>query len=179
MATAGSNGFDPTIVQRFVKEIEKHKETLLSYQGSYMKQCRDVRDMIKKAKELAKGEGIPTKQLNALLKERDLQRKLEGIREDFEDQEDLDTYDQLKEALGDFGELPLGAAALDAKKQDDDAEVSAANDDDETDVRPRHLREKEAERVARENGEKIKKGIKPLGEKVVVIGLPGADAAEA
>lgn len=163
-ASAGSNGFDPTIVQRFVKDIERHKETLLSYQGAYMKQCRDVRDLIKKSKELAKGEGIPLKQLNALLKERDLNRKIEKLRADFEDQEDLDTYDQLKEALGDFGDLPLGAAALDAKKGDDDA-----------DVRPRHLLEKEADRIARENAEKIEKGIKPLR----VVGLPGADAVEA
>lgn len=172
-AAAGSNGFDSTIVQRFVKEIEKHKETLLSYQGSYMKQCREVRDMIKKSKELAKGEGIPTKQLNALLKERDLLRKLEGIREDFEDQEDLETYDQIKEALGDFGLSPLGQAVLAAKA----AEAANAPADDEADVRPRHLREKEAAREARENGERVMRGIRPLGGNVV--GLPGADATEA
>ena len=48
--------------------------------------------------------------LKATIKQRELQRKIEGIPEKFED-ETRETFDMVCQALGDFGDLPLGHAA--------------------------------------------------------------------
>jgi hypothetical protein len=155
-----SNGFDPSTVQQFVKDIERHFETLRSHQGEYMNRCKGVRDLIARAKDAAKEAGIPKKALNSLLKERELLRKIDGIRESFEDEEDLETYEALVEALGPLADTPLGRAA-----------TGSSDDDDEEDVRPRHLREQDENRkAAAENSKRLRKG---------VTGLPGADATEA
>lgn len=154
-----SNGFDPSTVQQFVKDIERHFETLKSYQGEYMNRCKGVRDLITRAKDAAKEAGIPKKHLNSLLKERELLRKIDGVREAFEDEEDLETYEALVEALGPLADTPLGRAAM------------GDDDEDDEDVRPRHLREQDPDRkAAAENSKRLHKGVK---------GLPGDDATEA
>jgi hypothetical protein len=154
------NGFDPSIVHQFVKDIERHFETLKSYQGEYMNRCKTVRDLIARSKDAAKEAGIPKKLLTALLKERELLRKVDDIRDSFEDDEDAEVYDQLCEALGDFIETPLGKAA-----------AGTAPGDDEKDVRPAFLKEKDAASDHVEgNVTRLRKGIK---------GLPGANATEA
>lgn len=150
-----SNGYDPTIVQQFVKDIERHFATLESYRGEYMNRCKSVRELITRSKDAAKEEGIPKKLLNALLKERELERKIDNIHDSFEDEEDADNYEALKDALGSLADTPLGKAAL--------------GESDDADLRPRHLKEAEAQRVE-ENKRRLKEGIK---------GLPGGDATEA
>ncbi len=56
-------------------------------------------------------QGISKKLLKAKIKERDLERKIDGIIEDFEDDE-RNEYQMLTEKLGEFANTPLGAAAL-------------------------------------------------------------------
>ena len=46
-----------------------------------------------------------------MIKERDLERKIEDLTEDFEEDERSE-YQMLAEKLGEFGDLPLGQAAL-------------------------------------------------------------------
>lgn len=156
MTQLGDNGYDPTIVQQFVKDIERHFETLESYRGEYMNRCKSVRELITRSKDAAKEAGIPKKLLGALLKEREFERKIEGIRDSFEDEEDADNYEALKDALGSLADTPLGKAAL-------------GEGADDADLRPRHLKDAEKQRVE-ENKRRLKGGIK---------GLPNADASEA
>jgi hypothetical protein len=59
--------------------------------------------------------GVPKRGLRCAVKKRLLERKIEDIRENLEG-DDLDSYDMVLQALGDFGELPLGQAALAAAK---------------------------------------------------------------
>ena len=106
-----SNGFDPSVLKRFVGEIDKFKDAIASRQGEYMKFCRDQRDLISGVFDRAKDAGIPRAELKVVLKERDLQRKIEALRDNFEDDQ-AETYDQIKLSLGMISDLPLGQASL-------------------------------------------------------------------
>jgi hypothetical protein len=100
-----TNGFDPALVKRFMGDIIRHKEELLSLKGEYMQRAKGVH-------ELAKEAGIPRKELNTLLKKIDLEAKLNGLIEDLDDDEQVN-FDALQIAFGDFADTPLAAAALD------------------------------------------------------------------
>lgn len=127
-----SNGFDAAVLKRFVGEIDKHKEAMASRQGEYMKFCRDQRELISGVFDRAKDAGIPRAELKAVLKERDLQKKIEALREDMEP-EQAETFDQIKHALGMIADLPLGDAALkrsaavDSLTEDDEFEAADPN----------------------------------------------------
>lgn len=105
----GSNGFDGA--KLFVADIERHFETLESYRGEYMRRCRDVRDLIAQTYDRAKDAGVPKKELKAVIKARELERKIEALRENL-DEDGAETFDQIRHALGDLADLPLGDAAL-------------------------------------------------------------------
>ena len=104
-----TNGF--AVAQRWVDEIERHHETLASYQGEYMARCRSVRELITGCFDAAKDAGIPRAELRAVIKERQLLAKIEAMREDMEP-EQRETLDQIKFALGMLSDLPLGEVAL-------------------------------------------------------------------
>lgn len=109
MGQPGSNGFEGA--KQFVADIERHYGTLDTYRGEYMKRCRDVRDLIAQTYDRAKDAGIPKKELKAVIKARDLKRKIEALRENLEE-DGAETFDQIRHALGDLADLPLGDAAL-------------------------------------------------------------------
>ena len=104
-----SNGFEAA--ERWVKEIERHHDTLASYQGEYMSRCRPVRESIAGCYDAAKEAGIPRKELKAVIKERKFLKQIEANRARLEEDEQ-ETLDQIKHALGMLSELPLGDAAL-------------------------------------------------------------------
>lgn len=147
-----ANTIDPTTAKRFVSEIESCLEELLSERGTYMSRCKGIRERIKDWKDAANEAGIPRKALNIELKRRDLESKIEGLTKDLEE-DDADVVEQLRDALGGFGDTPLGSAAIGAASIDD---LVA-----EHDPRPRFMKDAEAERVAK-NKAAIEGGIKPL-----------------
>lgn len=181
-----TNAIDPTTAQRFIGEIESCLEELLSERGSYMAKCKTIRERIKDWKERAGDAGISRKALNTELKRRDLQGKIDGLTEDWEE-EDVEQLELLQTALGVFGDTDLGKAAIAKaeaakgsrkgrgrraapKGQESDAPKAPGggdaldglvSDDVPDDERPRFLREQEAARVA-ENTERLRGGIKPL-----------------
>ena len=57
------------------------------------------------------GEGITKKLLKKIIKERDLDRKIQAITDDLEPDE-LSEHQMLMEKLGEFANTPLGKAAL-------------------------------------------------------------------
>ena len=59
----------------------------------------------------ASDQGISKKLLKIKIKERDLERKIDGVTEDLEADERSE-YQMLSEKLGDFADTPLGAAAM-------------------------------------------------------------------
>lgn len=121
----GANTANPEAVERWVTEIEKHFDTLASLQGAYMKECADVRQLIKKAKKAAKGENVNVAALNGVLELRKKMRSIEKAREELEAEDILDEVDMMLEALGGFEDTPLGGAAVDRAKAKQDRKNKA------------------------------------------------------
>ncbi|MFN3891968.1 MAG: hypothetical protein ACK4MV_16355 [Beijerinckiaceae bacterium] len=136
------------VAQRWTAEIERHYDTLESLRGEYMNECKQVRELISECYDRAKDAGLSKKALKAVIKTRQLEKKIESLREDLSEDGLDDDYDAIRLALGDLAELPLGAAAL--KGKEPNAVDSLAGDDDEFDA------------VGRANAAKIEAGIKPL-----------------
>jgi hypothetical protein len=114
MTTKG-NGYDEEMLKSIVGQIESCMADLLSERGSYMQRCRGIREGITAANERAKDASIPKKELRALIRTRELERKIEQTKADLEADERM-TLTMLEEALGDFGNTPLGQAALDSAR---------------------------------------------------------------
>lgn len=147
MTKPASNGFGPA--KRWVDEIEKHMGTLDTYKGEHMRRCQQVREMITQAIDSAKDAGIPKKELKAVLKVRGLEKKIIKAREDLDDDESIETFDQIRHALGDLADLPLGQAVTAT------ARTRAENIDSLTDGDL-------AEDVASENAARLAGGIHQL-----------------
>ena len=162
--TSGTNGIDGAVAKRFIGEIERCHEELLTERGSYMARCKNIRERIKSWKDLAHDAGIARKALNTYLKERELLAKIDALTEDFEDDE-IEQVDLLKAALGEFGDTPLGSAAVqkaEARKDKASKSLDSLTDDDDRDLRPRHLQDKGGDDAAAANAKALKKGIKQL-----------------
>jgi uncharacterized protein (UPF0335 family) len=111
-AAIGDNTIKPDLVAGFTSRIETLLGNLDSRKGEYMREARGIRDEINGIYGEAKDAGIPKKEFRAVIKARGLERKLDGIREDLEGDE-VETFDQIYNALGDLADTPLGKAALD------------------------------------------------------------------
>jgi uncharacterized protein (UPF0335 family) len=107
----GHNGFDPALLKGFVQRIDTLKDEMASAKGAYMKRARECREDINDILTEAKDKGIPKKELKAVLKARDYQRKADAARDDLEG-DAQDTFDAIAHALGGLGDTPLGQAAL-------------------------------------------------------------------
>lgn len=109
MGQPGSNGFQAA--QRWVKEIEAKLAEKLSIKMENASRQKRVQEDIDSCYEAARGEGIPVKELKAVIKARELERKIEALRENLDD-DGAETFDQIQAALGGLSDLPLGQAAL-------------------------------------------------------------------
>lgn len=147
MAQPGSNGFQAA--NRWVKEIEGKLAEKLSIKMENASRQKRVQEDIDRCYEAARGEGIPIKELKAAIKVRELDRKKEAIRSGLGD-DGAETFDQIRHALGDLADLPLGTAALDRANAVD----SLVTDEFEA-ADPNKV-------AANSNASKIAEGIKPL-----------------
>lgn len=111
MSEPGSNAIDSTTAKRFVGELDRCDEELLTLRGEYMRACKGVRERKAGWMEQAEAAGIPRQGLKIELKRRDLARKLKTLESDA-GEEVVETADMIREALGDFAALPLGGAAV-------------------------------------------------------------------
>ena len=98
-------------VQEAVAAIEKLDDDLLKERMSYMKRCKDIRKIKADEFDSASNRGISKKLLKTKIKERELERKIDGLTEDLEDDERSE-YQMLSEKLGEFADTPLGQAAM-------------------------------------------------------------------
>jgi len=121
-AQAGGNGFpNQAVVRDVVARIEEQLSELLSERGKYMQRCRNIRERIGEIYDEAKDEhSLPKKVLRKLIRTRELERRIENSIAELE-ADDRQTYEMLEDALGDFGETPLGQAALAAQKLKDES----------------------------------------------------------
>lgn len=111
-ANETTNAPDSEDVQAAVKNIELHYEELAHERGVYMQKCKRIREKMANDYEVAGNRGISKKLLKTIIKERDLERKIDAITLELEPDERSER-EMLVEKLGDFGQLPLGKAAID------------------------------------------------------------------
>jgi hypothetical protein len=182
-----TNGIDPGKAKLYVGGIQAKFGELLSLRGSYMADCKAVRQDIKDLKEAANDDGIPRKSLNLLLKELDFEKKLKELRDEAEEDVSAIT-DMIREALGeDFSESPLGDAAIraaEAAKASKSAKASAQSSEPKRGRgRPKGSGKKAADNVVSITSQTAAKGseaIDSLVDSLVDKGEPqaGADAKD-
>lgn len=136
------------VATRWTKEIERHFDALETLRGEYMNEARQIRELIADCYDRAKDAGLPKKAMKAVIKTRQLEKRIESLREDLAEDGLDDDYDTIRLALGDLSDLPLGQAAL--KDKGPNPVDSLAGVDDEFDA------------VGTANAAKIQAGIKPL-----------------
>jgi uncharacterized protein (UPF0335 family) len=107
-----ANGLDSDLTKSFLDRVLNLYGDLNTERGTYMRQCKDIREDMAAIFDEAKDKGIPMRALKGAVKKRLLEMKIEKIRDDL-DGEELDNYDMVLQALGDYGDTPLGRAALD------------------------------------------------------------------
>jgi uncharacterized protein (UPF0335 family) len=112
-APIGHNGPMPSdeVLLDFTHRVENLYDELASEKGEYMNRARQIRESIARVLVEAKDAGIPKKEFKTVIKARQLENRLEHLRDDLEPDE-VETYDAIRLALGDLGDLPLGQAAL-------------------------------------------------------------------
>jgi len=115
-SASGTNGFEPSVLQDIVSRLDELDATLASEKGKYMKRCREIAEERKGIMTEAKARGIPLKPLKTELKIRKLSHKIEEMRSELEP-DDMDQAVLIREALGDYADLPLGAAAVAANER--------------------------------------------------------------
>ena len=110
-----ANVINETDAKRWVGEIERIDEEILSIKMRNAAECKAAKDRKTTAFECADAAGVPTSALKLELKRRDLERKKAALEADA-GADQVDLADMIREALGDFAALPLGGAAVDAAK---------------------------------------------------------------
>lgn len=112
-APISHNAIQPELIAGFTDRIENLLADLASAKGNYMREARNIREDINLVYGEAKDAGVPKRAFKAVIKARGLERKLDACRGDLEESDEIETFDQILEALGPLGDTPLGRHALD------------------------------------------------------------------
>jgi len=107
----GRNRATPSEMASYVDEFEKLEKEKLDRKMAYMAECAKISARQKDLCDDAKGGGLNGKVLRATVKQRALERKAQAIEESLED-DDAELLRDIREALGDYADLPLGQAAV-------------------------------------------------------------------
>lgn len=94
-----SNQVDKEALSTAVKEILEVESAIESDKGSYMAKCATNREKIKEIKQGARDNGVPTKELNAVLKRKKLMDQVEAVVSNM-DEDEAELVDQMELALG-------------------------------------------------------------------------------
>ncbi len=98
-------------IRAIIVDIEKLDEEKVVEHSSYMSKCAKINARKSEYFDSAKSRGIPTSSLKAMLKVRDFERKIKKTEEALEDDQH-EIFVTIGKALGDYADLPLGAAAV-------------------------------------------------------------------
>ena len=120
--TNGHNGHDRAQLEGYLNRVDSLDDELMTLKGRYMADCKGPRGRIKDILAEVRESDINIKAFKELLQtHRDDRKRLARI--EALEADDRDAYEILEEALGDFGETPLGAATLKrARPQQQDGE---------------------------------------------------------
>jgi len=127
----GRNRANADEMASFIDKYEELEKEKLREKMSYMERCRRITEQQKDLLDDAKGQGLPKNVVKAVVKARELEGKANAILEELED-DAAQIFKDIREALGDYADLPLGQAAVSREEQDDErtaAVVSAVKND--------------------------------------------------
>ena len=106
-----SNSFNGKQLEGYLSEIFRHDDALASLRGQYMQSCREPRAAIKEIMGTVREAGINMVAFRQVLAEARSDRAHASVVAAM-DQQDVDDYEAISAALGDFGTTPLGQATL-------------------------------------------------------------------
>jgi len=109
-AAQHGNGPNPDRTRECVTRIEALHQKKERAHMAYMAECAVIAEDVKVIVDEAKAAwGIPKRALKTVIKVRAGERKLAKLREDLE-ADDQESFDQIRHALGDLADTPLGRA---------------------------------------------------------------------
>jgi hypothetical protein len=111
-----TNGYDANALNGFLAQIAEVDDELMSLKGEYMAACKAPRQKIKSILAEVREGGVNLTAFREILTRHRDARRAERRIADLE-ADDLDAYSMMEQALGEFGNTPLGQAALDRAKQ--------------------------------------------------------------
>jgi uncharacterized protein (UPF0335 family) len=115
----GSNGFDPEQLANYLAEIDKCDDSLLSLKLEHLNNCKAPRARIKNLMKEARGAGLNMEAFRTVVAKHRSDRKIEQRLSELE-ADDAADYEEMLHALGEFGDTPLGEAALKRARPQDD-----------------------------------------------------------
>lgn len=107
----GANGYDAEQLEKYLAEIDKADDDLLRLKSDHMTACKGPRGRIKGVMKEAREAGLGMEAFRTIVAKRRADRKIEERIAELEADDKAD-YLAMKEALGDYGDTPLGEAAL-------------------------------------------------------------------
>jgi uncharacterized protein (UPF0335 family) len=109
--THGTNGYDKQRLEALLAEVDDADNRLATLKSEYMESCKGPRNDIAAVFEAAKEQGVPVKAFRTYVANRRLEKsKNRNVQKlDLAQQSE---YEMLRDALGDYGSTPLGAATL-------------------------------------------------------------------
>ena len=113
----GRNSLDGDALQEHVEAWEEADREEQDIMAEARKACQPFRDRKKDLVASAATLGTPKKVFSAYMRQRKLFFKSQNVPSSLDDEQRRD-FSSLVDALGDFGSLPLGQAALDAFGED-------------------------------------------------------------
>ena len=156
-AAQHGNGPNPERTKEAVSRIEAIAAKKDAAHMDYMRQCSVFAEETKAVyDEAKKAWGLNKRALKAVIKTRTMERKLEDLRESLEGEEQH-SYDQIRHALGDLADTPLGQAALPADGEEDVRSPAQKRREKE-----RKTRDSALDAVSTENANRINAGISKL-----------------
>ena len=120
MPEPGSNGFDGDTLAKYLGEIDKADDELLSLKIEHMLACKPLRAKIKGVMKQARGDGLNMAAFRTVVADHRSKRKINERIAELE-QDDRADFEEMQRALGDYGSTPLGEAALKRARPQDEA----------------------------------------------------------
>lgn len=114
----GRNRANADEMASFIDKFEELEREKLREKMAYMERCRRITEQQKELLDDGKAQGLPKNVVKAVAKARELERKAKNLLDDLEDDQQQ-IFKDIREALGDYADLPLGAAAV-AREEDDE-----------------------------------------------------------
>jgi len=117
---------DNNELRSYLEQIDEQDDVLASLRGEYMNKCKGPREAIREVLTTAREAGVNMKAFRVLLTGHRQERKQEARIAELET-EDAQAHQEMCEALGEFGDTPLGEAAIKGAKRRRGREAAAAH----------------------------------------------------